>query len=49
MIQVMNIDALHAHIFKAADIQTLKNQTADCQVVQSSGNLLQKLLGDFYL
>ena len=36
MTQVMNIDVLHAHIFKAADFQTLENQTADCRVVQSS-------------
>ena len=32
--------------FKTADIQELENQMVDFRLVQSSGNLLQKLLGD---
>ena len=35
--------------FKTTDIQPLENQTIDFQLVQSSGNLLQKLLGDIGL
>lgn len=35
--------------FKTADIQTLENQMVDFRLVQSSGNLLQKLLGDIGL
>ena len=32
--------------FKAADIKPLENQTVDFRLVQTSGNMLQKLLGD---
>lgn len=35
--------------FKTTDIQPLGNQTVDFRLVQSSGNLLQKLLGDIGL
>lgn len=31
--------------FKSADIKTVENQTVDFQIVSSSGNLLQKMLG----
>ena len=31
--------------FKTTDIQPLENQTVDFQIVRSSGNLLQKMLG----
>lgn len=32
--------------FKSADIKTIENQTVDFQITQTSGNLLQKMLGD---
>lgn len=35
--------------FKTTDIQPLENQTVDFRLVQSSGCLLQKLLGDIGL
>jgi hypothetical protein len=35
--------------FKSADIQALENQTIDFRLVQSSGNLFQKFLGDLGL
>lgn len=35
--------------FKTADIQAIENQMVDFRLVQSSGNLLQKLLGDIGL
>ena len=35
--------------FKSVDIKSVENQTADFRLVQSSGNLLQKLLGDIGL
>nr|WP_229039206.1 hypothetical protein [Hoylesella timonensis] len=35
--------------FKTTDIQPLENQTVDFRLVQSSCNLLQKLLGDIGL
>lgn len=35
--------------FKTTEIQPLENQTVDFRLVQSSGNLLQKLLGDIGL
>ena len=31
--------------FKSADVKSVKNQTVDFQIVHSSGNLLQKMLG----
>ena len=31
--------------FKSADIKSLENQTVDFQIVHSSGNLLQRMLG----
>ena len=31
--------------FKSADLKSVKNQTVDFQIVHSSGNLLQKMLG----
>ena len=31
--------------FKSVDIKTVENQTVDFQIVSSSGNLLQKMLG----
>ncbi|ETD21324.1 hypothetical protein HMPREF1199_00394 [Hoylesella oralis CC98A] len=31
--------------FKLVDIKTVENQTVDFQIVRSSGNLLQKMLG----
>ena len=36
-------------LFETADIQALENQMVDFRLVQSSGNLLQKLLGDIGL
>lgn len=35
----------HCH-FKSADIKMVRNQTVDFQIVHSSGNLLQKMLGE---
>ncbi|MBR8803422.1 hypothetical protein [Porphyromonas levii] len=35
--------------FKTTDIQSLENQTVDVRLVHSSGNLLQRLLGDIGL
>lgn len=35
--------------FKSAEIKSVENQTVDFQIVRSSGNLLQKILGDFGL
>ena len=32
--------------FKSADIKTVENQTVDFQITRTSGNLLQKMLGD---
>ena len=32
--------------FKMTDIKSLENQTVDFRLVQTSGNMLQKLLGD---
>lgn len=32
--------------FKSADIKTIENQTVDFQITRTSGNLLQKMLGD---
>jgi len=32
--------------FKTIDIKSLENQTVDFRLVQTSGNMLQKLLGD---
>ena len=31
--------------FKSADVKSVKNQTVDFQIVHSSGNLLQRMLG----
>ena len=35
--------------FKSVDIKSVENQTVDFRLVQSSGNLLQKLFGDIGL
>ena len=32
--------------FKSTDIKTVENQTVDFQITRTSGNLLQKMLGD---
>ena len=32
--------------FKTTDVKPLENQTVDFRLVQTSGNMLQKLLGD---
>ena len=32
--------------FKSADIKTVENQTVDFEITRTSGNLLQKMLGD---
>jgi hypothetical protein len=31
--------------FKSSEIQSVENQTVDFQIVRTSGNLLQKMLG----
>lgn len=35
--------------FKATEIKTVENQTVDLQITRTSGNLLQKMLGDIGL